>query len=342
MAIITVSIPTYNRAAFLRESIPSILNQTFADLVVLVCDNASTDDTKAVVASFNDSRVIYHRNSTNIGLALNTRAALTLAKTEYVALLSDDDLYRPNHLSTAFEGLQRYPQAAFYTCASEIFGNGQTGQLRPQSVTDTQTRFQYFAPQQALQFLGRETPGPFMTIVCRRDALTEDVVWGDESFVPTDLLAMTQIMLRGGFVFGNEPTVRYRLHGANAATGSRRLKRLRLTCMEHYAVGYNARLLLGRGLCSLDDIRAHGLRATSQNHVVALAIGLSLPENPPELRRIAADIFKGRKDMDRLSSRFRLARGLGFWSLPALEVIGRKLVGWQPRTTLQASYRPSP
>jgi|GEM_PF-5507275 len=332
MAKVTVSIPTYNRAHFLKESIPSILNQTFKDLEVLICDNSSTDDTAAVVAAFRkqDSRVHYFCQKTNVGITLNVRAALTLPQTEYVAFLSDDDLYQPRHLETAFEALDAYPQAAYYACVSEIFGKGQSSWLRPFAVIDLQTRFQYFSPWQAFQFLGRETPGPYMTMVCRRDALTDDLNWGGPGYVPTDLLTMTEIMLNGGFVYGNEPTVRYRLHESNAASGSRNLGRLRLTCMEHYAVGYNARLLLDKGVCSLEDIRQHGLTATSHAHVVPVAIGLALHENPPELRQVAADIFHARSDMDALSSRFRMARKLGFWSVPVVEMLSRLLVQWKP------------
>ena len=335
MAKVTVSIPTYNRAHFLKESIPSILNQTFQDLELLICDNASTDDTAQVVASFReqDSRVRYFCQKANLGIALNVRAALTLPQTEYVAFLSDDDLYCPNHLETAFEAFREYPDSAYYACTSEIFGNGKSGWLRSDGVTDRQTRLQYFGARQAVRFLGRETPGPFMTIVCRRNAISEDLDWGDPQFVPADLLLLTQIMVKGGFVYGNEATVRYRLHETNAATGSRKLSRLRLTCMEHYAVGYNARLLLSRGFCSLEDIREHGLTATSHSHVVPVAIALALPENSPELRQVAADIFRQLTDMDVRSSRFRMARKLGFWSFSAMEMLSRRLVNWEPVET---------
>ena len=63
----TIAIPTYNRAAFLREAINSALNQTNLDFELIISDNASTDDTQTVVASIKDERLHYVRQPANLG-----------------------------------------------------------------------------------------------------------------------------------------------------------------------------------------------------------------------------------------------------------------------------------
>ena len=66
MPKVTVCLPTYNRAHYLREAIESVLSQTFQDFELLICDNASTDETSEVVKSFRDARIRYVRHSRNI------------------------------------------------------------------------------------------------------------------------------------------------------------------------------------------------------------------------------------------------------------------------------------
>ena len=64
---LTVGIPTFNRAAWLRESIESVLAQTFTSFRLIVSDNASDDDTPEVVRSFGDERIDYVRSERNVG-----------------------------------------------------------------------------------------------------------------------------------------------------------------------------------------------------------------------------------------------------------------------------------
>lgn len=92
LPLYTIGIPTYNRAAFLRESLTAALSQTYPNLEVLVCDNASTDDTAAVVASFSDPRVRYLRHDKNQGAEFNFIACVKEARGEFFSWLQDDDI----------------------------------------------------------------------------------------------------------------------------------------------------------------------------------------------------------------------------------------------------------
>lgn len=84
--------PTYNRADFLKEALDSVLAQTLRNIEVIVVDNNSTDGTEQLIASYDDTRIVYVRNDDNIGAVGNYNAALRLAKGEYVYLFSDDDI----------------------------------------------------------------------------------------------------------------------------------------------------------------------------------------------------------------------------------------------------------
>jgi glycosyltransferase involved in cell wall biosynthesis len=93
--LVTIAIPTFNRAALLRACIQAALAQTYGNIEVLVSDNASLDDTGNVLREFNDKRLRVLRQETNIGLLPNWNACLAAAGGEYVFFVSDDDRISP-------------------------------------------------------------------------------------------------------------------------------------------------------------------------------------------------------------------------------------------------------
>ena len=88
----------------------SVLAQTFEDLELVVCDNASEDDTESVVRSFSDKRVRYFRNPQNIGHRENWNRCLHLARGNYIVIFPDDDMMLPENLAKKVEVLLRSPQ----------------------------------------------------------------------------------------------------------------------------------------------------------------------------------------------------------------------------------------
>jgi glycosyltransferase involved in cell wall biosynthesis len=98
---VTVLVPTYNRSSFVRHAVESVLAQDFDDVCVVVVDDASTDDTAAVVASFADPRVQYRRQPHNLGWHGNCNSAFEGVTSEFVTWLGDDDSMLPGALSRA-------------------------------------------------------------------------------------------------------------------------------------------------------------------------------------------------------------------------------------------------
>jgi glycosyltransferase involved in cell wall biosynthesis len=112
---VTVAIPTYNRASLLKLSLESVLAQDYPDFRVLVLDNASDDETEAVVRSFaeQDGRITYIRNQINIGVLGNWNRAIELNTSPYLTILSDDDLMLPGLISESVRALDEHPQVGF-------------------------------------------------------------------------------------------------------------------------------------------------------------------------------------------------------------------------------------
>jgi glycosyltransferase involved in cell wall biosynthesis len=103
----TVIIPTYNRMELLRESIQSVLDQTFKDFELLIIDDLSIDNTWEVVASFQDERIKYILNDRSRGGAGARNAGIFMAKGEWVAFLDDDDVYLPQKLKLQYEKIKQ-------------------------------------------------------------------------------------------------------------------------------------------------------------------------------------------------------------------------------------------
>lgn len=104
---VSVILPTFNRAGLLARSIASVLAQTYNDFELLVMDDASTDDTAAVVRGFVDRRVRYHQLDRNRGPGAARNAGIRVASGEFVAFQDSDDEWLPDKLErqiAAFAG----------------------------------------------------------------------------------------------------------------------------------------------------------------------------------------------------------------------------------------------
>ncbi|MFI5323865.1 MAG: glycosyltransferase family 2 protein, partial [Thermodesulfobacteriota bacterium] len=98
MPRVSVIIPTYNRLILLKNSVSSVLSQTYRDFELLVIDDCSTDDTYDEMAKIADKRVRYIKNTSNKGISATRNIALSNTNGKYIAFLDDDDEWMPDKL----------------------------------------------------------------------------------------------------------------------------------------------------------------------------------------------------------------------------------------------------
>lgn len=122
MAKVTVLMPTYNVAPYVKEAIESVLQQTYRNFELLVVDDASTDDTLAVVRSIDDPRIRIAAFDNNVGLAENLNRGLALIDTEYVARMDGDDIAEPFWLEKEVMILDSHPEIGICSGGFERFG----------------------------------------------------------------------------------------------------------------------------------------------------------------------------------------------------------------------------
>ncbi len=108
---VTVYIPTRNRSGLLRRAVGSVLSQSYADLEIIIVDDASDDDTETVVndliaANDTSKSIVYHRLSTLSGACAARNVAIQAATGEFITGLDDDDYFLPDrilHLVNSFD-----------------------------------------------------------------------------------------------------------------------------------------------------------------------------------------------------------------------------------------------
>lgn len=123
--MVCICVPTYNAAATVRETLESILAQSYPGLVVHVSDNASTDDTLKIVESLADKRITIHRQEKNIGAEGNFTKCIQLATGKYTAIFHADDIYESDMVAKQVAFLEgNYDIGAVFTEAVTIDEQG--------------------------------------------------------------------------------------------------------------------------------------------------------------------------------------------------------------------------
>lgn len=122
MAKVTVLMPTYNVAPYVKEAVESVLRQSYSDFELLVIDDCSTDGTLDVVRGISDSRIHIVQNERNLGLADNLNRGLSLIKTELVSRMDGDDIAEPHWLQSEVAVLESHPEIGICGGGFERFG----------------------------------------------------------------------------------------------------------------------------------------------------------------------------------------------------------------------------
>lgn len=107
---VSVLLSVYNGQRFLRQSIESILNQTFLDFEFIIVDDGSSDDSVKIIESYHDPRVVFLRHLSNQGLVTSLNDGLSIASGQLIARQDADDISLPNRLEEQIKYFDQNPQ----------------------------------------------------------------------------------------------------------------------------------------------------------------------------------------------------------------------------------------
>lgn len=209
MPKISVNIPCYNSAPFVRETLLSVLNQTYADFEIIVMDDGSRDDTGEIVRSFNDKRIKYFYKE-NEGLSETRNKGITASSGEYVAFLDHDDIWMPEKLEKQITLFEKKDGLGLVFSDFYLLRNG---------ARENATYFSKCPPKRGYIFedlLFGEASFICISTVMMRKVIFEKIGYFKKEF---DSGEECELFLRAArdneFDYTEEPLAAYRLHSGN-------------------------------------------------------------------------------------------------------------------------------
>lgn len=262
---VSVCIPTYNAANHIGETIASVLSSTCHNLEIVVSDDASTDNTREVVRSFEDHRILLVENETKLGVPANWNCALQKASGEFVGLLNHDDLYGPFWLTFAIHILKKYAHVGWVVTAFRIVNDSGL-------VLSVETRFpetREYQPEEAFPRIARlDGLGP--GFITRREVMEKLGYYDEDSGPGADNDLFLRLSLHYPLYYSDYPHTAWRLHADNlthqwgfveqAAEGFRALNKVfesqalpkKLVGFKDACIAYYSRKVL---VCARDSLK---------------------------------------------------------------------------------------
>ena len=106
---VSVVMPAYNAAKYIKEAIDSILAQTYRDFEFIIVNDGSTDNTKEIILSYSDPRIVYIENEQNSGICVTLNKGLDAAKGRYIVRMDSDDIALPQRLEVQVRYMDANP-----------------------------------------------------------------------------------------------------------------------------------------------------------------------------------------------------------------------------------------
>jgi glycosyltransferase involved in cell wall biosynthesis len=206
MPKVSVIIPTYNRAEFLRSAIESALKQTFTDLEIIVSDDGSTDNTQVVVKSFEDKRIKYVRNEGNKGPSGTRNTAILASEGEYIAFLDDDDVWLPEKLKSQVNLLDQSLPNICGVYSNRLMINKSNGKIVSTNPGTDKLK------GNLLYQLAIKSPIHTSTVLIRKKCLDEVGLFNETISYMEDRDMWIRLSIKWDFEYINEPLTKAYFH----------------------------------------------------------------------------------------------------------------------------------
>jgi teichuronic acid biosynthesis glycosyltransferase TuaG len=224
--LVSIVIPTFNQAEFLKEALGSVINQTHRAWEAIVINNFSTDTTIEVLNQFNDARISRLDFANDGVIARSRNKGIELAKGEYVAFLDSDDLWEPTKLTRSLDALS---SGADVVCHAERwFGGGE------------RERVVRYGPEYRAEYESLLINGNCISTsatVIRRSVLADLGGFQErEDFITTEDYDLWLRTARSGYkiVFTEEVLGSFRRHSTSASSSTIRHLQAELAVLEEH------------------------------------------------------------------------------------------------------------
>lgn len=143
---VSILMPVYKTADYLREAVDSMLNQTFTDFELIVLNDCSPDNADEILDTYTDSRIVRYKGEKNQGLANVLNVGMDMARGKYIARMDSDDISLPDRLQKQVDYLDSHKDVDLCSCGMEQFGAGHAVWLRDGDVEAVKFRALFHSP----------------------------------------------------------------------------------------------------------------------------------------------------------------------------------------------------
>jgi glycosyltransferase involved in cell wall biosynthesis len=225
---VSVIMPVYNSAHYVRDAIDSILGQTHTDIEFIIIDDASTDDSVEIVKSYSDSRIRLVVKDQNTGYTDSLNIGIETAKGDYIARMDSDDISFPDRFAKQIAVLEAEPRTVVCGTAVELIPQG--GILSYPCDSE-------MVKIALLDNCAMAHP----TVMMRRSFLLETGLRYDRTFEPSeDYDLWTRIVHAGNLSNIAEPLLKYRQHAQQVSQIKDRLQKRNADRCRLRMLGYVA------------------------------------------------------------------------------------------------------
>ncbi len=144
--LVSILMPIYKTAPFLREAMDSMLSQTFTDFELIVLNDCSPDNAEEILDEYKDPRIVRYRGEKNEGLANVLNVGMQRARGKYIARMDSDDISAPNRLEVQVNYLEQHPDIDLCSCGMNLFGAMEDQWIRESDFETLRINALFFSP----------------------------------------------------------------------------------------------------------------------------------------------------------------------------------------------------
>ena len=214
---VSVLIPVYNASSFLRETINSVLNQTFSDFELILLNDCSQDNSEQIISEFDDDRIRYYKNERNLGITPTRNKLIDFSKGEYLAVLDNDDIMRPDRLEKQVRYLDEHQDVSVVGSYFELFDSKQKNFFRRFALLFGLVWCHPLLP--TIDDLSKGMVLAHPTAMIRKKDFIENHIRYNGDYSPAEDYDLLKQALFKGLKLANMPEVLtlYNLHGDNCS-----------------------------------------------------------------------------------------------------------------------------
>lgn len=146
MSLVSILMPVYNTAPFLKEAVDSMLSQTFTDFELIILNDCSPDNAEEILDNYNDHRIVRYRGERNVGLANILNVGLDMARGKYIARMDSDDVSHPDRLRVQVNYLERHTEIDLVSVGMQLFGVKEEVWIRERKPEKVKINALFFSP----------------------------------------------------------------------------------------------------------------------------------------------------------------------------------------------------